>query len=321
MLTVDYLAPVQDLFHEVEERMLLQSDGYHAELGAALRHLLGSGGKRIRVAVTLLAGRMFNAERDRLVTLAAAIELLHTATLVHDDLIDGALIRRGLPTLNAQWTPAATVLTGDFIFGRAAKLASQTDSLPVIHLFAETVSTIVNGEISQMFGKRGIISREEYNQRIFAKTASLFETATKSAALVGEADGNTVSKLAVYGREVGMAFQIIDDVLDFTGEQTTVGKPVANDLRQGLVTLPVMYYCEIMPDDPDLGLVLSKRPCDEQTIDRLVESIRRSGAINRAMQEADRYVQRGLAALNGLPEKVEKRSLIDLAKFVTQRNK
>ncbi len=321
MISVDYLAPVQHLLHEVEERLLIQADGYHAELGAALRHLLGSGGKRIRVAVTLLSGSMLMVEHERLISLAAAIELLHTATLVHDDLIDGALIRRGIPTLNASWTPAATVLTGDFLFAQASKLASQTDYVPVMHLFAQTVATIVDGEISQMFNKRGIISREEYNRRIFAKTASLFETATKSAGMLGKADERTILCMAKYGHEVGMAFQIVDDILDFTGEQATVGKPVANDLRQGLVTLPVLYYIETTPDDPDLELVLSKRPCDEQTIDRLIESIRNSGAINRATKEAEKYIQRGIDSLGELPERAEKNSLIDLAKFVVHRNK
>src|SRR3990172_8268826 len=132
LTTATFFSPVQESLRLVERRMRAQSDGHHPDLAAALKHLLSSGGKRVRPAVALLTGGMLGAGRDRLVTLSAAIELLHTATLVHDDLIDGALLRRGIPTLNAQWTPAATVLTGDFIFARAAHLASQTGSLAVM---------------------------------------------------------------------------------------------------------------------------------------------------------------------------------------------
>ena len=125
MTTATFFIPVQERIRQVEARMRAESNGHHPDLGAALDHLLASGGKRVRPAVALLTGGMLDADPDRLITLAAAIELLHTATLVHDDLIDGALLRRGIPTLNSQWTPAATVLTGDFIFARAAKLAAE----------------------------------------------------------------------------------------------------------------------------------------------------------------------------------------------------
>jgi geranylgeranyl pyrophosphate synthase len=142
---------------------------------------------------------------------------VHTATLVHDDLIDGALLRRGIVTLNAQWSPAATVLTGDFIFARAAKLAAETDSVPVMRLFAETLATIVNGELTQMFTSRGLASREDYLQRIYAKTASMFELATAAAALLSPVGLPVVNEVRRFGTDVGMAFQIVDDP-DFTGE-------------------------------------------------------------------------------------------------------
>src|SRR3990170_2590696 len=168
--------------------MRTQSDGHHSALGAALDHLLSSGGKRVRPAVALLTGGMLGADRDRLVTLGAAIELLHTATLVHDDLIDGALLRRGIATLNSQWTPAATVLTGDFIFARAAKLAAETNSVPVMRMFAITLATIVNGELTQLFASRGIANQENYFQRIYAKTASMFELATAASTMLSPED-------------------------------------------------------------------------------------------------------------------------------------
>ena len=139
--TATFFTPVQDSILQVETRMRDVTNGHHPDLRAALEHLLSSGGKRVRPAVALLTGSMLGADNEKTISLAASIELLHTATLVHDDLIDGAFIRRGIPTLNAQWTPGATVLTGDFIFACAAKLAAQTDSVELMYQFAETLST------------------------------------------------------------------------------------------------------------------------------------------------------------------------------------
>ncbi len=321
MIEVAFFDPVQERIHLVEKKMREQADGYHPELSAALNHLLASGGKRIRVALTLLVGGMLKADPERLVTLAAAIEMLHTATLVHDDLIDGALMRRGTPTLNAQWTPAATVLTGDFIFARAAKLAADTNSVIVMRLFSETLAIIVGGEISQMFSRRMMVTRENYDQRIYAKTASLFETASTSASILSSADEATTQKLKQYGHEVGMAFQIVDDILDFTGEQATVGKPVASDLRQGIITLPVLYYLKQNPQDPVVAAILDRKKVGEEQIQKLLIAIRDCGAIEHAMEEAKQYIQRGTNMLSELPECVERSSLEELALFIVHRSK
>jgi geranylgeranyl pyrophosphate synthase len=320
LIDANFLIPVQDQIVFVEEKMRARLDGHHPTIKTALNHLLTSGGKRIRVAVTLLVGGMLNADQDRLITLAAAIESLHTATLVHDDLIDGALIRRGIPTLNAQWSSAATVLTGDFLFARAAKLAAETESIPLMHLFAETLATIVNGEITQMFAGRGVADREAYYRRIYAKTASLFESATTSAAILGDVEDSIVKRVGSYGYETGMAFQIIDDILDFTGEQATMGKPVASDLRQGLITLPALYYIETNPDDEDMKVILSNEFCDEECIHRMVDNICDSGAIQKSLDEAKQAIYRGLASLDGLPEGPEHDGLVELADYIISRD-
>jgi geranylgeranyl pyrophosphate synthase len=301
--------------------MRAQSDGNHSDLGAALDHLLSSGGKRVRPAVALLTGHMLGADPDRLITLAAAIELLHTATLVHDDLIDGALLRRGIPTLNSRWTPAATVLTGDFIFARAAKLAAETDSVEVMRLFAETLSTVVNGEITQMFSARGEVFREDYYQRIYAKTASMFELASCAAALLSPEAEQVMEAVRSYGFSIGMAFQIVDDVLDFTGEQSTVGKPVASDLRQGLITLPTLNYMESHPEDPDIELILIENHYDEARLNRLADAIRDSGAIRDALVEARQFVDRALEALLCFPPGIERQALEDLAEYILRRHR
>lgn len=320
LTTENFLTPVQDLLPRVEARMRAQSQGHHPDLGAALEHLLSSGGKRVRPAVALLSGGMLGGSQERLITLAAAIELLHTATLVHDDLIDGSLLRRGIATLNAQWTPAATVLTGDFIFARAAKLAAQTDSVSVMKLFAETLAIIVNGEITQMFSSRGIASRENYEERIYAKTASMFELATAAAAMLSPVDDVVCEQMRSFGYQIGMAFQIVDDVLDFTGEQTTVGKPVGSDLRQGLITLPALYYLDSHPDDPDAVKILTGTRLNDPQMDHLIDSIRASGAVQSAMDEAREYVGRSLEILDAMPDNPERRALEDLAQYIVDRD-
>jgi geranylgeranyl pyrophosphate synthase len=321
LTTTTFFTPVQELILRVEERMLDQAHGRHPELASALEHLLGSGGKRVRSAMTLLTGGMLGGDTERLINLAAAVELLHTATLVHDDLIDGSLLRRGSPTLNSQWSPAATVLTGDFIFARAARLAAATDSVEVMHLFAETLARIVDGEIAQLFDQRKLASREDYYRRIHAETASMFELATGAAAILSPVPEHVVEMLRRYGYNLGMAFQIVDDVLDFTGEQATVGKPVASDLRQGLVTLPTLYYMDANPEDPDLKALFNGHFASEERLLRLVASIRRSGAINRALDEAGGFIKEGLDQLVGLPDNQERQALEDLSRYIVSRHR
>jgi len=312
----NFLNPIREQLLEVEKLMRSQADAHHSDLAAALHHLLDSGGKRIRPALALLTGGMLKADPNRLVILAAAIELLHTATLVHDDLIDGAFLRRGNATLNSRWSPAATVLTGDFIFARAARLAAETNSMSVMHLFADTLATIVSGEITQMFFGRGVVDLQHYEQRIYAKTASLFETAASSAAMLSLVKQPVVEQMRCYGYAVGMAFQIVDDVLDFIGEQVTMGKPVASDLRQGLITLPALYYWESFPDDRDMKAVLGGNHRGEEEMNRLIAGIRESGSIHKAMDTARQFVERGLQALKDMPDNLERRSLEHLARYI-----
>ena len=317
--SVNIFYPIQDQLVHVEELMRRQADGRHPDLDAALKHLLSSGGKRVRPAVVLLTGGMLGGDREILVTLAAAVELLHTATLVHDDLIDGAFLRRGIATLNSRWSPAATVLTGDFIFSRAAKLAADTRSVTLMQLFAETLTTIVNGEITQLFSSRSLVDRDEYDKRIYAKTASLFELSTRTAAIISQVEASTIEQLRHFGYSIGMAFQLVDDILDFTGQQATLGKPVASDLRQGIFTLPALYYCESHPNDATIENILKGERVPEEAIIQLVDAIRESGAIRRATGEAERYIQQGLDTLSCFPDGVERQALEELSRFLMRR--
>ena len=299
--------------------MHAQGEDCHADLRAALEHLLAAGGKRIRPTLGLLVGNMLRGGIDRLVTFCAAAELLHTATLVHDALIDGALLRRGAETLNARWSSAATVLTGDFLFARAAKLAADLNNLEAMRMFAETLAVIVNGELTQLFSARGVINRDNYYQRIYAKTASLFEMVTQTAALLSTDDPSTIESLRKFGYELGMAFQIVDDLLDFTGEQATVGKPLGSDLLQGLVTLPAIYYTEMNPDNPDVRSLAAGGWGDHERMERLVQSIRGSEAVHMAMHEAEQAVERAISYLAPFSGSEECTALENLSRYVVDR--
>jgi geranylgeranyl pyrophosphate synthase len=319
--TADIFAPIQADLAAVEAKLREAGlENQHPALTSALDHLLASGGKRVRPATALLTARQFGADPARAVALAAAIEMLHTATLVHDDLIDGSLLRRGLPTLNAQWTPGATVLTGDFLFARAAELASETNSVRVMGVFSRTLMVIVNGEINQMFIGRGEASRTGYLDRIYAKTASLFAVAAEAAAILGDADDRTVAAMRFFGREIGMAFQIVDDILDFSGDQARLGKPVGSDLRQGLFTLPVLRYMEHHPDDANVADLLNGHAGEADRVEKVVAAVRNSSAIPEALDEARAYVRRAQLALAPTPNNEYRQALFDLAEYFVSRN-
>lgn len=311
---------VSDEILAVEYLMRQQAQGYNDDLQAALDHLISSGGKRIRPNITLLVGKLLNGDIERLITLSAAIELLHTATLVHDDLIDGSLLRRGIPTLNSKWSPAATVLTGDFMFAKAAKLAADTNSIPVMKLFANTLGTIVNGEIAQMFSSHCVGDIEMYYERIYAKTASLFETSTKAAAMISNASRSQKEYLRQFGYELGIAFQIIDDVLDFTSNQEKLGKPVGGDLRLGLITLPAIIYMDKNADE-NTTQEFFKFDCNPpvDVLEKLIQKIRNSSAIQESFEKANSHIEFCLKALRHLPAGIERDALEELACFVTQR--
>ena len=316
---VTFLSPVTEEIKLVEERMRAQADEHHPDLRAALEHLLAAGGKRVRPTLSLLVGNMLGAPLEKLINLGAAVELLHTATLVHDDLIDGSLLRRGTPTLNARWSPPATVLTGDFLFARAAKLAADTDHLPLMKQFSETLATIVNGELTQMFTSRGLISRDNYYKRIYAKTASLFEMTARAAAMVSPASDDTIEAMRDFGYQIGMAFQIVDDILDFNGDQNTVGKPLGSDLLNGLVTLPAIYFAEINPDDVDVLSLPQGGWTNNENMTRLVEKIRSSSCTKKAMVEAEQHIDRALARLESFEPCAERDALENLAKYIVDR--
>jgi len=319
LINVGFLSYLEDQLNKVDQKMLSVSEGYHPDLTAAFEHLMKSGGKRIRPIVTLLMGTLLGAEEEKLISLSASIEMLHTATLVHDDLIDGSLLRRGNPTLNSHWTPAATVLTGDHIFAQAALLAAELDNTEAMRLFAKTLSIIVNGEISQLFGRNHLPSRDDYYHRIYEKTGSLFALSARAAALISPADRIYIQPAEAFGKEIGKAFQIVDDVLDFTGDQARVGKPIGNDLRQGTPTLPAIYYGEQHPEDEVL-LACLDGSATESDADKLIQRINQSGVIERTLDEARKCAESAVHNLSDFPTGREKDSLEKLGTYIIDRD-
>jgi geranylgeranyl pyrophosphate synthase len=189
-----------------------------------------------------------------------------------------------------------------------------------MQLFAETLATIVNGELTQLFAARGVISRENYTKRIYAKTASLFAMTTQAAAIISPVEENMVEAMWEYGYHLGMAFQIVDDILDFTGEQETVGKPVGSDLLQGLVTLPAIHYAESHPYDPDVLCLTGGCFTEQERMQRLVRSIRESDATTKSMQEAQTFIQKALDILKAAPAGPEQQALEDLTGYIVSRS-
>jgi len=306
----------------VEQKLREKPDLEYEVLTLAIEHLLSSGGKRIRPALVIYASRLYSpAASQKIIALAAATEMLHTASLVHDDLIDGALLRRGIPTLNSTWTPGATILTGDYLFARAADLAAQTGNVHLMHLFAKTLMVICSGELRQQLSDLPTrMRRDDYYARIYSKTASLFELATEATGTLENAPESQVTALREYGRNLGMAFQVADDVLDFVGDEQHLGKPVGSDLRQGLITLPTLCYLEQRPDDELIvRLFRSNEHRSEEAIHQAVSAIRESGAVEAALDEAQGFVHRSRLALDQLPAGPARQAMQDLADFTIQR--
>ena len=306
----------------VEQKLREKPDLEYEVLTLAMEHLLSSGGKRIRPALVIYASRLYSATiSPKIIALAAATEMLHTASLVHDDLIDGALLRRGIPTLNATWTPGATILTGDYLFARAADLAAQASNVHLMHRFAETLMVICSGELRQQFSDLPArMRRDDYYARIYSKTASLFELATEASGILENAPEGQVAALRGYGRNLGMAFQVADDVLDFIGDEQHLGKPVGSDLRQGLITLPTLCYLEQHPDDElVVRLFRSNEHRSEEAIHQAVSAIRESGAVEAALDEAGGFVGRSRLALDLLPAGPAHQAMQDLTDFIVQR--
>ena len=295
------------------------------QVNELVRGVVAASGKRLRPAVLLLTGKAFAPDHDALISAAAGIELLHTASLVHDDDIDHAALRRGKPTLSTQVSSVTAILIGDYLFAQSAILAAATNSTRVVSVFASTLGDLCQGQIREMLESHRIDqSVEQYEERIYGKTASLFASAAEMGAIIGQAPEATISAARAYGRDLGMAFQIIDDVLDLREASGTIGKPAGNDLREGTITLPVLrYLAEFEAGSTETTRIIDIAAgdiTDPDAIDAVVQEIRVSGALDQATASARDYIAAAKRSLDTLPIGQSRRYLAEIADFVLSRS-
>ncbi|MFN2114180.1 MAG: polyprenyl synthetase family protein [Anaerolineae bacterium] len=317
------LPPVMSPYATELERLETRlQDGSGVALPALqelLEWVFSSGGKRIRPALVFATASLGDANSEAVTNLAAGIETLHAATLVHDDLIDDALTRRGLPTLNQRWSASATVLAGDWLFARAARFVAETEHVGVVKVFSRTLGALTDGELRQLLGRSGVPTMDEYQNRIYSKTASLFEAATESSGHLLAASDGEIAALAEFGRELGNAFQIIDDILDFTGDEALLGKPVGNDLRSGTVTLPAMLHLTANPGAAP-WLEGSETDHTPYQVDELVQAVRGdAAALSASRDAARRSAERAVQALDALAGSPARDSLAGFAEYALDR--
>lgn len=281
---------------KVEIRLRQSADINFPLLGDIVDTLIGSGGKRLRPAILLLCAKPFNYNITALVPAAAGVEMLHTASLVHDDTIDRAQLRRGAPTLNSMFDTGTVILLGDYLFAQSAILAAETMNPRVVAVFASTLADICDGQLHEILTAHDPRqTREDYERRIYGKTASLFAGAAEMGAIIAGADDLRIEVMRDFGSDVGMAFQIVDDVLDLRGSTEETGKPTGLDLRQGTVTLPTMIYLARTDGSPSATAVrriVDGDDASDEELQNVAVSIRDSGALDEALDTAHMYVER-----------------------------
>ena len=318
MLSTIY-EPIQEDLVRVEDRLRSVCEVDFPQLSKLLEHSLKSGGKRIRPALVLLSGKFYHYDPGYLLPMASAVEILHTATLVHDDTIDNSAVRRGRPTINKVWGEDKAILLGDYLLAKSQELVAETQNSRVVRLFAHTFMTISSGELNQAFNAFNLDqTRQHYLQRISAKTACLISLATESGAILSQAPERSVEALKEYGHNLGIAFQIVDDILDFIGTEEEMGKPIGSDLAQGTLTLPAMLLLERYPEDNPVTR-LFQNEARQKNIELAIELVRNSSIPEECYAIASDYCARACHNLNLLPDNASRRSLIELAEYVVKR--
>ncbi len=314
--------PIQEDLSRVEDRLRsLQKPEGLPWMGEPLEYTLGDGGKRVRPALTLLAGGFHVYDLDLLLPMAVGVELFHTATLVHDDVVDESPVRRGKPTIANRWGKGVAVLLGDYFFATSADLVASTGNLAVVRLYAQTLLTMSSGELGQSLSDfdPGAV-RQRYYSWIGSKTASLFSMATHSGAILSQAPPEAVEALKGYGLNLGLSFQVVDDILDVVGEEKELGKPVGIDLIQGSITLPLILVMEQHPESSLIKQVLENR-VDEKSLRQALEMVTHPDIIGECYNIARGFRDRALECLEPLSFNRFHGPLTDLAHYVLERKK
>ena len=283
-------------------------------------YIISAGGKRLRPVLVLLVANAYSYKGTAHHELAAVVEFIHTATLLHDDVVDESSLRRGRATANALFGNAASVLVGDFLYSRAFQMMADLANMRVMQILSEATNVIAEGEVLQLLNMHDPdVSQERYLQVIRSKTAKLFEAAAELGALIAGATEPQIAAAGEYGRSLGTAFQLIDDVLDYAGDAAEIGKNVGDDLREGKPTLPLIYLMENgTPEQRELVRTCIEQG-DEQHFDAVLAAVTSSGALDFTRRQAEIAAERAAEAIAGLPESEYKDSLLQLAHFSVNR--
>lgn len=305
--------------NKIESNLKLEVEAEHPLLKKTAQHLLEAGGKRIRPVFVLLSGKFGDYDFEQLSKVAVTLELIHMASLVHDDVIDDADTRRGFPTVKAEWDNLTAMYTGDYILARSLIQITQIPNQKLHQVLANAIVRMVQGEIDQIKDLFNIQQNiHNYLRRIKRKTALLISVSCQTGALASNAKPEYVHALKMFGYNVGMAFQITDDILDFVATSKQLGKPAGSDLKQGNITLPVIYTLATEKGNKLRDIIINNQV--EENLSQAIEIVKESGAISYAYQLSDKYLLKAHAALSCLPNSKEKKHMQEIANFIGNRN-
>lgn len=320
----DFFSPVKEDLTHLTQNLKELVGARHPILYAAAEHLFEARGKSLRPAIVLLVARATMLVRvgkpeitDRHRRLAEITEMIHTASLVHDDVIDVAEVRRGVPTVNNAFGNRIAVLAGDYLFAQSSWYLANLDNLEVVKLLSKVITDFAEGEIRQsLTAFDSDLSLEDYLEKSFYKTASLMAGSAKSAAVLSDMSEAISEQMYLFGRNFGIAFQVVDDILDFTGSTEVLGKPACSDLKQGNITAPTLYA---MAEQPQLRVLIDREFSQPEDLEQAIQLIHSTDGINQAKELAKKHARLALSFLECLPPCVYKQSLQDLTNYVVDR--
>ncbi len=313
-------APVEDDLSLLAENLKSLIGARHPILYAAAEHLFGAKGKRVRPAIVLLVAKATMPQGEvtaRHRRLAEITEMIHTASLVHDDVVDESELRRGVPTVHSSFGNRIAVLAGDFLFAQSSWYLANLDNLEVVKLLSQVIMDLAEGEIQQGLNRFSTsLSIEAYLEKSYYKTASLIANSSKAAAVLSEVSTPLTESLYGYGRHIGLAFQIVDDILDFTGSTEELGKPAGSDLKSGNLTAPVLYALE---EKPFLEVLIEREFAQPGDLEQALSLVQDSQGIERSRELARHHAQQAMNCLDGLPLSSSRQALSKLTDYVLRR--
>lgn len=321
MSSINLFAPVRNELEIVEQRLFKEINTEVPLLHEASVHLLQAGGKRLRPAFFLVAGKIFSASDKMLIPMAVALEMVHMATLIHDDLIDNSDLRRGQKTVKTKFGNRMSVYSGNYLFSRALSLTVEYDRRDIIEMVADASTIICEGEIDQLNNTYNIKQDlKSYLRRIKRKTALLISLSCELGGMIAEASPQHITALRKYGHYLGMAFQISDDILDYTADERVLGKPIGSDIRQGLITLPLLYALQYSSYRRVLRQMLKSVESWQKNAAEIIDIVKVSHGIEYAANICDRYVWKAKRELIHLPSGRYSRCLDEIADHIAKRS-